>query len=63
MHFAIRLPTNLALAVSAADTIHLVVENLSTHIRKALVGRFGEEAVGCLWQRFTVHYTPKHGSC
>jgi hypothetical protein len=49
MHFAIRLPPNLALAVSAADTIHLVVENLSSHIRKALVGQFGEEAVGCLW--------------
>jgi transposase len=46
----------------AADTIHLVVDNLSTHTRKALVGRFGEEAGGWLWERFTVHYTPKHGS-
>ena len=46
----------------AADTIHLVVDNLSTHTRKALVDRFGEEAGGWLWQRFTVHSTPKHGS-
>jgi hypothetical protein len=26
------------------------------------VDRFGEEAGGWLWDRFTVHYTPKHGS-
>lgn len=45
-----------------ADTIHLVLDNLSTHTRKALVERFGEEAGGWLWDRFTVHYTPKHGS-
>ena len=24
--------------------------------------RFGEEAGSWLWDRFTVHYTPKHGS-
>ena len=47
---------------SAAETIHLVVDNLSTHTRKALVDRFGEAAGGWLWDRFTVHYTPKHGS-
>jgi hypothetical protein len=46
----------------AADTIHLVMDNLSTHTRKALVDRFGEEPGGWLWERFTVHYTPKHGS-
>ena len=45
-----------------ADTIHLVLDNLSTHTRRALVDRFGEETGGWLWQRFTVHYTPKHGS-
>jgi hypothetical protein len=46
----------------AADTIHLVMDNLSTHTRNALVDRFGEEVGGWLWNRFTVHYTPKHGS-
>ena len=45
-----------------ADTIHLVLDNLSTHRRKALVDRFGEKIGGLLWERFTVHYTPKHGS-
>ncbi len=46
----------------AADTIHLVMDNLSSHSRKAVVERFGEKAGGWLWDRFTVHYTPKHGS-
>jgi transposase len=45
-----------------ADTIHLVIDNLSSHNRKALVDRFGEKIGGLLWERFTVHYTPKHGS-
>jgi hypothetical protein len=45
-----------------ADTIHLVMDNLSTHNCKALVDRFGEKIGGLLWDRFTVHYTPKHGS-
>jgi transposase len=45
-----------------ADTIHRVMDNLSTHTRKALVGRFGQTAGDWLWNRFTVHYTPKHGS-
>jgi transposase len=44
------------------DTIHLVMDNLSTHNRKALEDRFGEKIGGLLWERFTVHYTPKHGS-
>jgi len=26
------------------------------------VNQFGEKAGAWLWQRFTVHYTPKHGS-
>jgi transposase len=45
-----------------ADTIHLVMDNLSSHTRKALVERFGEQAGDWLWERFTVHYTPTHGS-
>jgi hypothetical protein len=52
----------IAAHYSAADTIHLVIYNLSTHTRKALTDRFGEEMGGWLWDRFTVHYTPTHGS-
>jgi hypothetical protein len=45
-----------------ADTIHLVLDNLSSHTRNAVVERFGEKAGSWLWDRFAVHYTPKHGS-
>jgi transposase len=45
-----------------AKTIHLVMDNLNTHCRKTLVDRFGEQEGGALWDRFTPHYTPKHGS-
>jgi transposase len=53
---------NIAARYPAADTIHLVMDNLSTHTQKALVERFGDTAGTWLWNRFTVHYTPKHGS-
>ena len=46
----------------AANTIHWVMDNLSSHTRKAVVERYGEKAGAWLWDRFTVHYTPRHGS-
>jgi hypothetical protein len=52
----------IAASYPKADTIHLVLDNLSTHSRKAVIDRFGEKAGDWLWQRFTVHHTPKHGS-
>jgi hypothetical protein len=60
-HFADYL-LDIAAAYPEADTIHLVMDNLSSHTRKAVVERFGAEAGDWLWNRFTVHYTPKHGS-
>ena len=42
---------------SAADTINLVMDNLSTHALKALVEQFGDSAGTGLRDRFTVHYT------
>jgi len=48
--------------LSLAETIHLVLDNLSTHTRKAATDWFGEEDGGWLWSRFTIHHTPKHGS-
>src|SRR5450432_1265488 len=53
---------DIAAGYPEADTIHLVMDNLSSHTRKAVVERFGAEAGDWLWNRFTVHYTPKHGS-
>lgn len=45
-----------------AITIHLVMDNLSTHTLKALTDAFGQTEGRRLWARFTVHYTPKHAS-
>lgn len=53
---------HLALAYPEADTIHLVMDNLSTHTRKSVIAFYGEEMGSQLWNRFTVHYTPTHGS-
>ena len=52
----------LALAYPEAATIHLVMDNLSTHRRKPLIDLYGEEIGGEIWDRFTVHHTPVHGS-
>jgi hypothetical protein len=52
----------VAEAYPKAKTIHLVMDNLNTHRRKALLDRYGEQEGNTLWNRFTVHYTPKHGS-
>ena len=46
----------------AADTIHLVMDNLNIHCRKSLTDHFGELKGGDIWDRLSVHYTPKHGS-
>jgi hypothetical protein len=52
----------LALAYPEAKTIHLVLDNLNIHRRKALADVFGAEMAAQVWGRFTVHYTPSHGS-
>jgi transposase len=49
-------------AYPAAETIHLVMDNLSTHGKKPLITLFGEKRGEELWSRFTPHFTPKHGS-
>ena len=52
----------LALAYSDTKTVHLVMDNLNIHTRKALTDLYGEDFGGEIWDRFTVHYTPVHGS-
>jgi transposase len=52
----------LAIAYPGAKTIHLVMDNLNIHRRKTLARVFGPEMATEVWDRFTVHYTPKHGS-
>jgi hypothetical protein len=46
----------------AARTIHLVLDNLSTHSAASLARHYGEALGFELWSRLTVHFTPKHGS-
>ena len=57
-----RMAAQIAISYPAAKTIHLVLDNLNIHCRKSLVGCYGEECGDYLWKRFSVHYTPKHGS-
>ena len=52
----------IADAYPNAKTIHLVMDNLSTHTEKSLTVAFGEAEGRKLWKRFTAHFTPKHGS-
>ena len=52
----------LALQYPEAETIHLVMDNLNIHHRKSLTDLLGEKVGGEVWDRFTVHYTPTHGS-
>jgi hypothetical protein len=52
----------LAMQYPDARTIHLVMDNLNIHRRKSLTNLLGDEAGGQVWDRFTVHYTPTHGS-
>ena len=38
------------------------MDNFSSHNRRSLTALYGEELGGEIWDRFTIHYTPKHGS-
>lgn len=52
----------LAIQYPEAETIHLVMDNLNIHRRKSLTDLYGAKVGGEIWDRFTVHYTPTHGS-
>ena len=47
---------------AAAETIHLVLDNLNTHFRKTFVDVLGKAAATVLLRRVTFHHTPKHAS-
>lgn len=57
-----RVLERIILSYPLARTIHLVMDNLNIHCRKTLTDHFGEEWGAYLWDRLSVHYTPKHGS-
>lgn len=45
-----------------AETIHVVLDNLSTHTKAALYDAFPPDEAHRLARRLAFHYTPKHGS-
>jgi hypothetical protein len=45
-----------------AVTVHLVLDNHNIHCLKSLIDTFGTEMGREVWNRFTIHSTPKHGS-
>jgi transposase len=52
----------LTLKYPVAHKIVLVMDNLSTHTAKSLTDFYGETEGNALWNKFEVHYTPKHAS-
>ena len=57
-----QVAVTLALQYPAAKTIHLVIDNRNIHTCKSLSDVFGDEMATEVWDRFTVHHTPTHGS-
>ena len=57
-----RVAGELAMQYREAKTIHLVIDNLNIHRRKSLIDAFGIQVGTEIWERFTIYYTPKHGS-
>ena len=53
---------SLSLKYKEAEKIVLIMDNLATHTKKSLTDYYGDEVGSALWDRFEVHYTPKHGS-
>jgi len=58
----VRALQRLARRYRRAQTIHLIMDNLNLHCRRAVIGVLGPTRGAALWARFTPHYTPKHGS-
>ena len=57
-----RFFAGLAKRYAATQKIVLVMDNLNTHKLESLIGSFGENRARELWDRFEIHYTPKHGN-
>jgi hypothetical protein len=52
----------IAVQYMQAETVHLVMDNLNIHSRKSLTDLLGSEFGNEIWDRFTIHHTPTHGS-
>lgn len=47
---------------SHADKIHLVMDNLRTHSLKSVTDFYGIKKGTEIWDKFEIHFTPKHAS-
>lgn len=52
----------LAKHYTAAKRIHLVMDNLRTHSLKSLTDFYGMKQGTEIWNKFEIHFTPKHAS-
>jgi transposase len=57
-----RMFRDIVKAYPDAERIHVVMDNLSTHSKRALEQTFGDTVGAELWERCQIHFTPKHGS-
>jgi hypothetical protein len=57
-----KILNRIAKHYSDATKIHLVMDNLRTHCKKSLTDFYGDEKGSVIWNRFKIHYTPKHAS-
>jgi transposase len=57
-----RFIKELSLKYSCAKKVILIMDNLNTHVEKSLINYYGEDEGKDIWEKFEVHYTPKHGS-
>lgn len=53
---------DLSQKYKSASKITLVMDNLNIHTKSSLVKTFGDQKGSKIWDRFDVHYTPKHAS-
>jgi hypothetical protein len=58
----VRALQRIVMAFPNATKIQLVQDNLSTHTEAACIRTLGEVEGKKLWNKFDIHYTPKHGS-
>ena len=61
-HFVAFVKDLVERAYATAKTVHVVLDNLNTHFRKAFVDVMGELAATDLLRRVAFHYTPIHAS-
>lgn len=57
-----KVMSRIANHYTSADKIHLVMDNLRTHCLKSLTDFYGAEKGLEIWNRFEIHFTPKHAS-